>query len=174
MIICVTGTPGTGKTTLAKILAKKLKYRYLDVKKLIKKNKLYEKYDVSSGSYIVDVKKLNKFLISMIKINQNLIIDSHLSHYLPKRDVDMCVVTKCELKELKKRLEKRRYSKEKIRENLDAEIFDICLNEAKENRHYTFVIRTTKRINKEITSQVLGEIDAYKPRSRTVKQYNKR
>ena len=54
------------------------------------------------------------------------------------------------------------YSKSKIRENLDAEIFDICLNEAKEKGHSTFVIDTTKGIKKEAISQLIGEIDAIK------------
>jgi broad-specificity NMP kinase len=46
------------------------------------------------------------------------------------------------LKKLKKRLEKRNYSKSKIRENLDAEIFDVCLVEAKEKGHKIKVIET--------------------------------
>ena len=51
------------------------------------------------------------------------------------------------MKILKKRLKKKKYSENKIRENLDAEIFDICLNEAKESRHKVIVIDTTKGIN---------------------------
>ena len=88
---------------------------------------------------------MNKILIEIIeKSKKDLVIDSHLSHYLPKKYVDLCVVTKCDLKVLKKRLEKRKYSKEKIRENLDVEIFDICLNEAKEKGHKVKVVDTSK------------------------------
>ena len=149
-VIIVTGSVASGKTTLAEKLAKKLNFEYLDVNKII--NKIYEGYDKKRKSKIVDVKKLNKNLIKEIndfkslnkktnikknnkKIVKGLIIDSHLSHYLPKRYVDLCIVTKCDLKKLEKRLRKRGYSKEKIRENLDAEIFDVCLNEAKELGH---------------------------------------
>lgn len=160
MTICITGTPCTGKTTLAKILSRKLRYRYVDVKRLIKKNRLYEHYDKKLKTYIVEPKKLNNFLIKKVIDSNNLIIDSLLSHYLPKKYVDLCIVTKCELKELKKRLEKRRYPKEKVRENLDAEIFDICLNEAKEKGHYTFVINTTKGIKKQAVMQIIGEVNA--------------
>ena len=71
-------------------------------------------------------------------------IDSHLSHFLPSKYVDKCYVTKCNLKELEKRLKKRKYSKKKIRENLDAEIFDVCFEEAKENKHDIEIIDTTK------------------------------
>ncbi|MBW2977458.1 adenylate kinase family protein [Candidatus Woesearchaeota archaeon] len=153
MIIAVSGTPGTGKTTLAKKLMNKFNYPLLDVKKFIKEKKLAESYDKKRKSNIVDIKKLNKGLIKEIKSIQKehkpkgIIIDSHLSHFLPKKYVDLCVITKTDLKTLEKRLKKRRYNKEKIRENLDAEIFDICLNEAKENKHKVLVVDTTKGIN---------------------------
>jgi adenylate kinase len=144
--IIVTGTPGTGKTTLAKKLSKKLNYKYIDVNEVIKENKLKEGYDRKNKCYIIDIKKLNKSLIKIIeKSKNNLIIDSHLSHYLPKKYVDLCIVTKCNLKKLKSRLEKnRKYSKAKVRENLDCEIFDVCLNEARDAKHKVIVIDTTK------------------------------
>jgi len=84
-------------------------------------------------------------LYNLANKNNNIIIDSHLSHYLPKKYVDLCIVIKCDIKELKKRLEKRKYSKIKIRENLDSEIFDICLVEAKENKHKIIIVDTTKK-----------------------------
>src|SRR3989344_3005263 len=110
MIIIVTGCPGTGKTTIAKKIARQ--------------------------------KKLNNFLIKMIKKEKNLVLDSHLSHYIQSKYVDKCIVTKCDLKELKKRLKKRKYSKEKIRTNLHCEIFDVCHIEALENKHNVKVIKT--------------------------------
>ena len=133
-LLAVTGTPCTGKTTLAKKLSKKLNYEYVDVNKLIEKNKLSSGYDRKRKCKIIDIKKLNNFLVNKIikKSKKNLVIDSHLSHYLPKKYVDLCIVTKCDLKELNKRLKKRKYNKDKIKENLECEIFDVCLNEAKD------------------------------------------
>src|SRR3989338_3054963 len=102
MIIIVTGSVGSGKTTISKELAGKLKAKYLDVKNLV------------------------KLLIKVIKNSKNsLVIDSHLSHYIPKIYVDYCVVCECDLKVLKKRLKKRGYSDVKIKENLDSQIFDV-------------------------------------------------
>lgn len=142
MIVVVTGTPGTGKTTIAKKLAKQKKLKYIDVSKIIKEKKLEEGYDKKKKCGIVDVDKLNKVLIDLIKKEKNLVIDSHLSHHLPSKYVNVCVVTKCDLKILEKRLKKKGYSKEKIRENLDAEIFDVCLNEAKEKEQKIMIIKT--------------------------------
>ncbi|MBT7170028.1 AAA family ATPase, partial [Candidatus Woesearchaeota archaeon] len=91
-IIIVSGSVGTGKTTLSKKISKTLNYEYLDVSKLIKDKKLADDYDTENKCAIVDVKKLNKVLIEIIKKSENLIIDSHLSHYLPKKYVDFCIV----------------------------------------------------------------------------------
>ena len=140
--ICVTGAVGTGKTELSKKLAKHLKFEYLDVSKL--KNKLSEGYDKEKKCEIIDIKKLNKFLIEKIKSSGNIIIDSHMSHYLPKKYVDLCIVTKCEIKVLKNRLKKRNYSLSKIKDNIEAEIFDVCLLEAKKRKHEILVVDTTK------------------------------
>src|SRR3989344_1207466 len=113
--IIISGTPGTGKTTLAKKLAKKLDFEYIDINKIIKKYGLSGGYDKKRKCEVVDIKKLNKRLIKTINqykklslkkksINKEslrkiknkikgLIIDSHLSHYLPPRYIDLCVIT---------------------------------------------------------------------------------
>ena len=112
---------------------------------MLKKNKIYSKYNKKFDTYEVDVNKSNKFLLKIIKESKkSIVIDSHLSHYLPSSKVDYCFVTKCNLKTLKKRLEKRHYNKLKIRENMDAEIFDVCLFEAAKNNHNIIVVDTSK------------------------------
>jgi adenylate kinase len=187
-VIIITGSVGTGKTTLSKLLARKLNFHYIDVNKIIRKYNISEGYDKKRKTNIVDINKLalikeiknykntikknsiissnknisikNKRTFEKIneknknnkKIKNGIIIDSHLSHYLPKKYVDLCIVTKCNLKVLKNRLKKKKYSKDKIRENLDTEIFDVCLNEAKENRHKIIVMDTTKGIKTHLES----------------------
>jgi adenylate kinase len=179
-VIIVTGTPGTGKTTLSKKLVGMLGFHYIDVNEIVKKYGISEGYDRKRKTKVIDVKKLNKALIKEIKtyteknsiissnkkislkikktlknhnknkliknkkLKNGIIIDSHLSHHLPKKYVDLCVVVKCDLKVLEHRLKKKGYSKGKVRENLDAEIFDVCLNEAKQFGHMIVVIDTTK------------------------------
>ena len=89
-IICVTGSVASGKTTISKKLAKSLNFKYIDITELVKKNKIYDGYDKKNKCYIVDTKKLNKFLIKLISNSKkSLIIDSHLSHYLPKKYMDL-------------------------------------------------------------------------------------
>ena len=146
--IIVTGSVGTGKTTLSKKLSKILKYKYLDVNKIIKENKeLREEYDRKNKCYIINTKKLNKLLIEIIKETKDIIIDSHLSHFLPKRYVNLCIITTCNIEKLAKRLKKRKYSKTKIADNLEAEIFKIIIFEAKKKKHNILIVDTTKRYN---------------------------
>ena len=146
--IIVTGTPATGKTIVAKAIAAKIKAKYIDVTAIIKRFNLSEGYDNERKCDIVDTAKLNKVLKQRIdEADRILVIDSHMSHYLPKSHVKLCIVTKCQLKELKKRLETRGYSKQKVRENLDSEIFDICFNEAKEKGHNIQLIDTSQGKN---------------------------
>lgn len=142
-VICVSGCVGCGKTKYSKKLAKDKNYEYIDLNKVIDENKLKEKYDKKRKTWEVDVSKLKKILVKLIKNSKNnLVIDGHLSHYLSPKHVTKVVIMKCELKKLKKRLEKRGYSKLKVRENLDAEIFDVCYEEAKELGHKVEVVQS--------------------------------
>ncbi len=145
-ITIVTGTPGTGKTTVAKRIAEKQRAVYIDVNDVIKHNKLKESYDKKRKAAIIDIKKLNKVLIQIIKEARkkgiSLVVDSHLAHYVSPKHVDICVVIKTSLKKLQARLKKRGYHKAKIAENLECEIFDVCLIEAQEAGHKVKIITT--------------------------------
>ena len=134
-LIAITGSPGVGKSTLAKLLTTKLGFDHLDLHHHYKR--ISTGYNRSKQSYDIDYLKFEKLVKEKIKEARiGLIIDSHISHLLPKRLVDLCVVLICsDLKKLEKRLKLRKYSKQKIRENLDAEIFQVCLMEAKEKKH---------------------------------------
>ncbi|MDI6737697.1 MAG: adenylate kinase family protein [Nanoarchaeota archaeon] len=151
-VIIVTGTPGTGKTELALEIARLLKYEYIDVNDVVKKEKLAESYDSKRKTNVVDEARLSKALVKLInaKKEAELVIDSHMSHCIPAKYVGLCIVTKCDLKILKKRLEKKGYSKDKIRENLDCEIFDVCLNEAFEAGHKLLIVDTGSKSPKEL------------------------
>ena len=145
LVIIVSGVPGTGKTVLARKIAEQINAKYVDVNQLVKEKKIKAGFSKKYSAFVVDVDKLNKFLLKIIKESkEDLVFDSHLTHYLPASKVDFCFITKCELGTLKRRLEERGYSIEKIRENLDAEIFDVCLVEALENGHKPIIIDTTK------------------------------
>jgi len=146
-LIVISGTPGTGKTTLAIWLSKKLDIPRLDLHDYYKQISI--RYDRSGKCYDIDMKKFEKLIEAKLK-ESDLIVDTHIAHLLPKKLISLCVVTTCSnLKKLETRLEERKYPKKKVRENLDSEIFQVCLNEAKEVGHKTIVIDTSKKFSKE-------------------------
>jgi adenylate kinase len=149
MVIIVTGTPGTGKTTYAKALAQQLGYRYLDLHEFIVAKGLAEEKDVERDSLIIDEQALVEALLPTVVARPETVVDGHLSYCVPPEHVTKCVVTKCELKELKTRLEARGYSEAKVRENLDAEIFDVCLHDSAEHGHKPEVVWTSSEAAKD-------------------------
>jgi len=145
-------------TTPWEKLANELNMLYFDVHKHIKTNKLYESYDRSKRSCIVDTDALVANLLAIISKDESVIIDSHMSHFLPKTSVDLCIICNCELKILKNRLEKRKYTKNKVRENLDSEIFEVCKTEALKQQHKIFEIDCSKRISSDVFKSIILKI----------------
>src|SRR3989344_7283091 len=151
-IIVITGTPGVGKSTLAKKLAKILKFKRLNLHQYY--SSISTGYNKTKQSYDINLNKF-KLLVKDKTKEHNLIIDSHISHLLPKPLVNLCIVLTCSnLKLLEKRLKKRKYPSEKIRENLDAEIFQVCLMEAKEMGHRIITFDTSKDTLPKIISKI--------------------
>lgn len=146
-IIIISGTPGTGKTTLAKILAKKLHFQRLDLHKYYKSiSTSYDKkkqcYDINYNLFLRLVQKTRN---NLSQKQQGLIIDSHITHLLPKSEVDLCIILNCSnLKQLEQRLKKRHYPLSKIQENIESEIMQICLLEAQEQNHNILTFNTCK------------------------------
>ena len=151
-IIAVTGPAGVGKSTYAKKLARAKKYLYFDVGSFVKKYKIYDSYDRSLKTYVVDIDKLKLVLTDVVEgISKEgwkgVVLDGHLTHYMDSNLIDQVIVVRCDVKTLRKRLEKRNYSKKKIEGNVEAEIMETCLIEAKELKHRVKVVEG-KGLNK--------------------------
>ena len=121
--VTITGTPGTGKTTVSKIVADKLNLPLFELSEVIKKNRLYTSYDEKRDSFVVDVEALREFF----EERSGFVAEGVVAHYIPS---DVLVILRLNPKEVKKRLEKRGYSLEKIEENVEAEKLAVLATEA--------------------------------------------
>jgi len=129
--ILVTGTPGVGKTTLCEAIAEATGLRHLEVSKLVKDEKLYKEWDVEMDCSIFDEEMLCDALEPILE-NGGCLVDFHSSSFMDDQWYDMAIVLRADTNTLWGRLEKRRYPQEKIQGNVEAEIFQTCLEEARE------------------------------------------
>ena len=132
-ILIITGTPGTGKTVLARLVATKQKAELVNLGELIKKEKLYREYDRSRRSYIIDGKRLRKSLLNLFNSyrGNDLVIETHwLGNFMPKRPGMTAVVIRTDPLVLAARLRRRGWDKKKIWENVEAELIDLSLYES--------------------------------------------
>lgn len=158
MYVALTGTPGTGKTTISRLLP----YKVIDINALVK-----DRYNVGWDSerecLEADMDGLEQRLDEMEKGEMNrdeiIILEGHISHYL----ADEAIVLRLAPSELINRLKARGYAKEKIHENMEAELVDVILVEAAERCSKVSEIDTTGKSPHEVATLVArvitGEIE---------------
>ena len=133
-IVLITGTPGTGKTTVSRIVAEKLETSLLAVNDLVDEKHIYNGVDAEKGYKVVDLATLSNEIKVIVENydNDHIIIEGHLAHEFSSNIVDMVIVLRARPDILRKRLNKRDWSDSKVYENLEAEALDICTFEAVE------------------------------------------
>lgn len=155
--ILVTGTPGTGKTEVAKKLAEHYDYEYVHIGD-------HKEYIISENDIkIVDVNKMVKFLEKKQDAQEKgMIIESHLAHYFPKNRTRTCIVLRCDPAELKNRLKQREYPEIKIKINLEAEAIALILQEALNEGHKVYELDTTHKTAGMSVNEAIDAIDSGK------------
>lgn len=118
MRIVITGSPGTGKSIIARLLSKKMGLELVNIKKIVEQRKL------SSPKHEVDVKKLASAMRSLQR-KKSYVVEGHLACEI-KLPSDFIFILRSHPDILKKRMAKRGYGKKKIDENLMAEMLDYC------------------------------------------------
>ena len=130
-IILITGTPGVGKTVLAKSLSRKSGFKLVELGKLVRKERLYTRFDRARKTYVVDEGQLRKRLATLSRSPERIVLSTHLiGRFLPKASVKMALVLRLDPVVLYRRLRARGWTKRKAWENTEAEILDVCLHES--------------------------------------------
>lgn len=135
MIIVISGSVGSGKTTIAQDLAKKLKYDVIHLGELAEKYKIKEIKKLQTFDFDIDklLDDIEAKVKSWRKQKKNIIIESHFAHFIKPELVDFLFVINRDLKDLKKEYKIRKYNAQKIKDNLEVESFNLCFYEALEN-----------------------------------------
>lgn len=155
MKIAITGTPGTGKTEVARELSEKLNLSVVDLNVLLTEGFILER-DEERDTLVVDVERA----AAEVRLPRDCIIDGHLSHFI---HVDTVVVLRCKPKELYQRLVGKGWSADKVEENVEAEALNIISDEAREINRHVFDIDTTGRPADETARLVVNTLNGRLP-----------
>jgi len=188
MIVALTGTPGTGKSTVSKLLRNK-RYKVLVLNEIIKLENLTLGRDTTRQTTEADLKGLNQYLTENLKLNlknkknnkhgiiskkksdnilgDSIFLEGHLAHLLPL--VDLVIILRCHPTELRKRLTKKAWAENKISENLEAEAVDTILIESMErfSQDKVFEIDTTHLKPEDVMEGIIeiikGNVKGFEP-----------
>ncbi|MDQ5830996.1 MAG: AAA family ATPase [Thermoproteota archaeon] len=125
--LVITGNPGVGKHTSAKIIAERINAEIIDINEVaIDNNATGKKTDLGLD---VDVKRLVRLVEKLLKTKKrDLVIMGHLAPYVLKpAGISLVAVLRRSPYELEKTLKKRGYSVDKVRENVASEILGTSL-----------------------------------------------
>ncbi len=140
MRIGITGVPGTGKTTVAEIVGRMLRYPVI------------HQSDYFSG--VVSLKAVRTKLWWLLKDKKNAVVEGHLLCDV-KLPLDVLFVLRTRPDVLMARLEERGYSKEKVDENVLAEALDYCIQHAEERYGNIVQIDTTETTPSMVAQRIV-------------------
>jgi len=136
VLIAVTGTPGTGKTSACEVLARR-GYTVIDLDEVARRDGFVTGRDAVRQTDEVDIEALRDGLNVPAKI---AFLRSHFAH---RMNVNVAIVLRCRPSVLRQRLEARGWGPEKVRENVEAEAIDVILQEAVTNQPFVYEVDTT-------------------------------
>lgn len=147
--IALTGTPGTGKTAVAD---------RLDDRRVIHLNDFASKHGLVGDDGEVDVRLLNTYLDNeLADATGTVVFEGHFAHDLS--ELDVVIVLRCAPSRLATRLSERDWSKEKLRENMEAEAMGLIAAEARSRAPWVYEIETSDRELDEVVETVQAIIE---------------
>lgn len=126
-VILVGGTPGTGKTVVAKILGSKLSVEVVGLGDLADEAGCITAEDRARKTGIINEDCLVDALVDLTEDKtKRLVIEGHYIDLVPSSSVQWVFILRTHPEILKVRLSERSYSEEKVNENIEAEVLGVC------------------------------------------------
>jgi adenylate kinase len=158
MRLAITGTPGCGKSTLAKLLGEKLGLKVINEKDFAIQNKLGSFNE--ENELEIPVKEFEKKANSFLKKTDNVLFEGHVLCEA-KLLVDKIIVLTINPEELELRLEQRNYHAAKIMDNVFCEGILYCKKHAERNYSKEKVLVVNSMQSPKLTfAQVLAKLGA--------------
>ncbi|XP_067931205.1 adenylate kinase isoenzyme 6-like [Watersipora subatra] len=151
--ILVTGTPGTGKSTLCQELAERTKLEYINVGDLAKENNYFDGYDEDRGCPVLHEDQLLDDMEDRMQ-EGGKIVDYHGCDFFPERWFDLVIVLRCDNTQLYDRLTARGYSGKKLSDNIECEIMQTLLEEARDSYPHEIVVELNSNTPDDIESNI--------------------
>jgi len=167
--ILITGTPGTGKSTLAEELATRTGLQHICVGVLAKDEQLYDGYDPEYGCPILDDDRVIDELEERMS-EGGCIVEYHSCEFFPERWFDIVFVLRTDNSILDQRLESRGYTGKKLQENVQCEIFQTVLEEARESYKTEIVHELSSNSPSDVednVSRIIEWVEQYASTSQT-------
>ena len=161
--LVITGNPGVGKHTSAKIIAEKMGTEIIDINEVAtdnnnNNNAIAKKTD---SGLEVDVKRLVGQLEKLLKTKKDLVLVGHLAPYVLKpAGISLVAVLRRSPYELEKNLKKRGYGVKKVRENLASEILGISLYDSLKTfgKHKVAEFDTTGKKPEQTADEIIAAL----------------
>lgn len=144
MRIVITGTPGTGKSTVAEILRRRTGWQLIADRELAKRE-------------IVDMRSFRLAAFNRLRRIRDAVLEGHLFCEV-RLPVDRVFVLRTRPDVLLRRLRERGYDEKKIWRNVEAEALDYCLVRAEEKYGRVDQIDTTHRRPAEVADIILDAL----------------
>ncbi|MEO9321647.1 MAG: adenylate kinase family protein [Nitrososphaera sp.] len=158
--IVITGTPGVGKHTAARLVSKTLGAELVDINKIALSEGLIAHGSSEGKGIEVDRPKLSRRISQLLADNpRGKIVVGHVAPYVVKRsDADVVVVLRRSPYDLLETLQKRGYSEEKARENVASEILGVVLFDSIKSfgRRRVTEIDTTGRTPRQTAGEIVS------------------
>lgn len=163
MRLLITGTPGTGKTTLAHGLSAVLGIPIVKVEEFISD---YLKWDPElNTNYIIDAEGASKKLNKKLSELNSYIVDTVALDLIDASLIDWCIVLRLDPKVLLNRLMQRGWPWCKVVENVFSEILGVSLSSCISKFSYERVIEvnTTGKSPEQLMEDILMMLSYGKP-----------
>ncbi len=126
-VILVGGTPGTGKTMVAKILGSKLSVDVISISDLAEKSGCISAEDKVRKTGIINEDCLVETLLTLTEDKtRRLVLEGHYIDLVPNSSVQWVFILRTHPEKLRNRLTERAYTNNKVSENVEAEVLGVC------------------------------------------------